>query len=864
MNQLLRANVRQHGGRYLATVVAIALSTTFLMLCMVAGGGLQASVRRIVAADIEGAQVVAGPDSPGAGEDVQKSLQTLAERVRAEYPQLAVEVSHANGTTVKNGDKGTLPAAVKILDNPAFYPKHVVKGQLPTQKNQVALDSGAAKTMKVKLGDTITLVTPRTFNSSGDIVDRGVDKPFTVSGLVDSSIGMFSVVFVPKEGGKPWMEGASAGNVLITSKGAMSETKLAADVKKVLEKQAAADQVSKQASDQVLVLTAAEYTNKALNKDSGQTQTMVMLLIFPALAMVTTIIVISTTFSVMFTQRRRELALLRLVGATKRQTRSLVLRETLLVGFFASLLGAALGAGIGIVLSKLAGLTLDYAEAASTIAWWMPVITVAAGVIMTLLAGMGPARAVGRVTPMAALDTNESAATVTKRRTVRTVFGTIFLLVGLAGMWLGTHTVAGAYHGEDIDESRLLMGFLTALGSGFVTFIALLILCTVILPYLTYAVGKILAGRRVDWQLAAENTRRNPARTGATATALILGITLVTTMLVGTESSKATIGLAMDRHAPVDITLNKEVMGERSEAAFSPAEVDTVRRTKGVKAVQVVQTVLVDTSTDGKGQGATDMSKWDPGLKNVINGQVPDVQPGQVATKYAAPGAKYYYVGPVEGKLEKLQIVKTDLDQSLLAPADFDHFAQGQEVVPDRIWLKLDDNHNMSEILATVERLSKALPDVSINGSAPDRAQIYKMIDIINWAAIALLAVSIVVALVGVGNTLALSVLERRRENAMLRALGMRRGRIRNMLTVEALLIGLLATAVGLAAGIFFGWVGMHALPLGKNTQIILSVPWLYLGGCALVAIGAAVAASIVPARRAAKIPPVQALAGAE
>jgi putative ABC transport system permease protein len=190
-------------------------------------------------------------------------------------------------------------------------------------------------------------------------------------------------------------------------------------------------------------------------------------------------------------------------------------------------------------------------------------------------------------------------------------------------------------------------------------------------------------------------------------------------------------------------------------------------------------------------------------------------------------------------------------DQDLLALAPAAHVRSA--------WLRLADDADVTTVLTDVRSPVAGLPDASVDGSAPERAQLTQVLDILLWVVTGLLGISVLIAVVGIGNTLSLSVLERTRESGLLRALGLTRGQLKAMLAAEAVLLATVGAVLGSLLGIGYGWAAARCL-FGSRA-VVLTIPWDRLGLVAAGALAAGLLASVLPARRAAKVPPAAALA---
>jgi putative ABC transport system permease protein len=407
---------------------------------------------------------------------------------------------------------------------------------------------------------------------------------------------------------------------------------------------------------------------------------------------------------------------------------------------------------------------------------------------------------------------------------------------------------------------------LPALATGAVSFLGFLLLAQGLVPALVALAGAPF--RRfggIPARLAAGNSVRNPRRTAATATALVIGVTLTTAMVVGTSSTRASALRGIDAGYPTDVVVT-------GSQPVGPGAVDAIRGVAGVTGLALVDRLDVVT-TDGS--FATTLEAVDPGVAaDVVRSQQrsPLPQDGQVVL----PGALAANAGLRDGATLDLQGVDAEAGTTVsftvrVAPdtasspvitaADAQRLRPGVE--PTAAWIRLADGNSDAQA-ATTDRISEAvaqvLPSSDVQGVASLRNSLDEILTTMLLIVTGLLAVAVVIALIGVGNTLALSVVERRQESGLLRALGLTRGQLRSLLAWEALLIAGVAAVLWVVLGTGYGLAGTASV-LSAEVPVVLTVPWLQVAGIVVVAALAGVLASVLPARRAAKTPPVAAIA---
>jgi putative ABC transport system permease protein len=489
------------------------------------------------------------------------------------------------------------------------------------------------------------------------------------------------------------------------------------------------------------------------------------------------------------------------------------------------------------------------------------------GVLMTLLAALVPARAATRVAPLAALRPAEPVLAGTRSGRVRLIAGLTALLVGVALLLLGAVSVA---------IGQAVVG-------GAVSFLGIMLLAPLFIPACVAAVGRIARPLGVPGTLAAVNAVRNPARTTASAAALMVGVTLVTMMMVGAQTARMSFDRELDENYAVDLAVTAPGSGSAGPggaAEESRLDASALLRVDGVQAAVQLTPVLVTSPGDGaqlvyaadpeeiagvlRSEGALRdgmvlaPQTWEQAEVTLDAGDGPAVLP------VTATDAAFFLPLITETTAQRLGGTPTDALSAYLGETGPDRTTVGTlaSYVGSTFWLRVDDGLD-AEAIAEVQSRIVAVTGVSeysVTGPAIERLAYDQIIDVMLLIVTALLAVAVLIALIGVANTLSLSVLERRRENSLLRALGLTRAQLRGMLAVEAVLVAGVAALLGCGLGVVYGWLGAQSA-LGGMTPVALSVPVGQLGAVLLVAVAAGLLASVLPARRAARLSPVAGLA---
>jgi putative ABC transport system permease protein len=555
------------------------------------------------------------------------------------------------------------------------------------------------------------------------------------------------------------------------------------------------------------------------------------LLAFAAVALLVGMFVIANTFTMLVTQRVRQFALLRAVGASRRQVRRAVLAEAAALGLVGAVVGTALGIGLG-VLAVWGFSTAPVTVAVSPLA---VVAGFAVGVGVTVVAAYGSARRAATVAPVAALRTD--AAQPRRNTVVRTVVGAVLLVVGV-GIVAGT---AGA----DLSTTQRIV----AMGAGVLGWVGVLLLAPVFAATLLRPVAGLLGGRGPVARMASRNALRDPRRTAATSSALLVGLALVCAFATLGATMVDTMGAAVRAIVPAGTIIVQP-------AADEPLSADvlaTVRATPGVTGVAADRYGFVGVRTDG-GASRTTVSAIEPAafggvLAPSVTEGTADLRRGVVAgTNEAAllgvgvgdevalefdgaPPVRQRIVGLIT-TMEGQPLFYLDVDR---APAWY----------RDRVTAVYASGDRAALVSAFADR-----PDVEVTdreGVIAADAEEFALVLAVMYA---MFGAAIVIAVFGVVNTLALSVTERTREIGVLRAVGASRRLVRRVVRVESVVICGYGGVLGIVVGVLFGAVMQHVM-LGR-ALFDIGVPYDVIGVALAGMVAVGVLAAVWPARRAA------------
>ncbi len=793
------SEVRHHPGRFFSTIVAIAISVAFLSgsaVLVATEGQAQGKAMNVSLAE---ADVVLTVPSGTAG----------VGRAIADVPGVAIAAPVLDLSDVVTS--GVVSQVVDFVNVPpdGLRWASLTAGRWPSAANEVALSGGSAGAFGLGVG--------------GELALSGSGTTVTVVGVTDEPSGLFvKTGYVPDaalaaaglgaDDARQWAVRAEPGvsaDALVDALDAELAT-LGPDVRAVTAARVRAESIA----------TLAEGFDAFANVLWG----------FAGVALVVGMITIANTFTITLAQRRRQIGLLRAVGASGAQVRRRFLVEAVLLGLAGALLGLLVGLGLaaGVTAWSTAlfwGLALPWGQLA---------IAFGLGVLATVAAALVPIIRGTRVAPLEALQPVPETDERRRGFRLRAVACGLFVL---AGTGLAVLAVVRT------DPNALLI----AIGAGALLSIGVLFGGPLFVPSLLKVSGRAFRWAGAVPRLAADNAERNPRRATATATALMLAVGLVVTLQVSTASVRLTV---LDE-------LQVQWTGEDGEPARIPSETrDRLAKVPGVDA-----TVLLSGGEAQVGDQGLILLGNDPGIR-AATGVATGVTDGQVLVSESLardlPGTV-----TVQGPAGSLDLTGTGsrlvgYGQAMVSAANL---ARVVEPVPGTVmWLSVPDRSRAIDVMAAVNGITGSGDRLS--GTIIQAAQYEQVMNILLAITTGLLGVAVLIALLGVGNTLGLSVMERTRESALLRALGLQARSLRVMLLIEAIQVAVVGIVVGVVAGAFFGWLAVTALGRTSGLESIrFAVDLPVTAGMVVVAVVAAGLASVLPGRRAAKAAPTEALA---
>ncbi|MCX4778852.1 ABC transporter permease [Streptomyces sp. NBC_01264] len=848
-----RRNFFAHKGRMALSAVAVLLSVAFVCGTLVFTDTMNTTFDKLFAVTNSNVTVTpkeaeSGGETPDTGKPQALPASLVAQVKKAEGVK-SVEggVSSMAVTVVnsKNENLGSTTGAPTFAGNwteNELKSMKIIEGQAPRGPTDVMIDSDTAKKHHLGLGDDI-----RTIAVTGDIRSKitGI-AAFTVTNPGATVVYFDTATAQQKLLGAP----DTFTHLNVTAKDGVSDAQLKANVAAAVGADTYKLQTAKEAAD----------ANKK-SMDFLDIMKWVMLG-FAAIAFLVGIFLIFNTFSMLVAQRTREIGLMRAIGADSGQVLKSVVIEALLLGVVGSVLGVAAGVGLAVGLMQLMsqmGMSLSTEDL--TIAWTTPVTGIVLGVVVTVVSAFIPARRAGKVSPMAAL--RESGTPGDKKAgRIRAALG-----LGLTGIGAAALYLAGTADAAGTGAQWLGLGVLFTL-IGFI----------VIGPLLAGVVVRALSAPVLRpfgsiGRLAERNALRNPRRTGATAAALMIGLALVACLSVVGSSMVASATDELDKSVGADFI----VQSQTGQPVVPQAE-EALRATPGLAHVTAYREVdakitAPDGTTESDGIGVQDPTYAQDVRRKTTAGEHADAyKPGSMsvgseyATKHQVKLGDEMTVAFTGGKTAKLKVAAITSDEGNLDKGmKYVSTAVAQANLPadkmPRPFMVLataKDGQDDAAYAAVKSALAE-YPQYQVLNQTDYKQALKDQVGQLLNVVYALLALAIIVAVLGVVNTLALSVVERTREIGLMRAIGLSRRQLRRMIRLESVVIALFGALLGLGLGM--GWGATAHQLLALEGMKILEIPWpTILGvfaGSALVGLLAA----LVPAFRAGRMNVLNAIA---
>lgn len=830
MLKTILAGLRARTARLVLSSIAIALGVAFVTGTLVLGDAVGEQTRDNFARGARNvdAAVHMGENSPNREDGIPAGfLQKIRDTPGVE----GADSREFGSAALLSGEGKARSALVQPLPTTEKLRDFNLKdGKFPAKADEAAIDVKTAQVAKLKVGDKLKLLD-----------ESNVEHPFTIVGTYQQGASSISMsgsdhVVVSPEGLRTVIPEQRIYEIVAVAKSGVSQQQLVADITKAI---GAGYEV--QTGEQLTQATLAQVGDAA-------SEIKTFLLAFAAISLVVAGMVIYNTFTILVAQRTKELALLRCVGANRSQVFRSVLAEALFMGLTASVLGLLGGVGVSAGLQAFistvggGGPGGEDAPIRLPISW----VTIAAGfgvgVVVTVLSAVLPARRATKVAPVAALRSQpDSSDDVARTGKVRIVVAALIALAGGVAVYFGLQ--------QEKEEPAM---FITG-GATMVLLLAVLLLGPLYVPVVNRLFGKALRG--VPAKLASANAGRNPKRTAATTAALMIGVTIVAMVTVVAGSGRATMNEQVDKRFPSDYAVKSNVYSQPLTQKFT----DDLAKVRNVAQVAPELRAYGESPkleyADVTGYPAEALGSLV--RPDLAAGTLAGLEDGEIAMREKEAKVAGVAIGstvPISGKdLKVVALIKdnsygTGIVTLKTAESLLKEPVKGYQ----NVLVKLAPGTDITQARADLERFIATSPVAVLDSAAETKAELNSQIDQILMFIWALVGLALIIALFGIANTLTLSVLERTRESALLRALGLTRGQLRQMLVVESILMALIGAVVGVLLGAGFGWLLVEAISNSEFT-ISFSIPFGQIGIMLGLAVVAAVIAAALPARRAAR-----------
>ncbi|MER5810941.1 FtsX-like permease family protein [Streptomyces sp. NPDC002033] len=851
-----RRNFFAHKGRMALSAVAVLLSVAFVCGTLVFTDTMNTTFDKLFA--VTGSDVTVSPKPPAGGEDGEEAVRgkprvlpaSVLESVRkAEGVQAAEGGVFSTAVTVvntKNENLGSTTGAPTIAGNwteNELKSMKITSGRAPRGPTEVMVDADTAAGHHLGLGDEV-----RTIAVTGDVRAK-------ISGIAAFTVTNpgAAVVYFDTPTAQEKLLGAPGvfTHVNVTAKDGVSDERLKENVAAAVGAGTYKLQTAKEAAD-------------ANKKDMGFLDVMKYVMLgFAGIAFLVGIFLIFNTFSMLVAQRTREIGLMRAIGSDRSQINRSVLIEALLLGVAGSLAGVAAGVGLAVGLMKLMGqMGMHLSTDDLTVSWTTPVIGLALGTVVTVVAAYVPARRAGKVSPMAAL---RDAGTPGDRKAgaVRAVLGLVLTGIGGAALFL-----AAAADKAGAGSLWLALGVFFSL-IGFI----------VIGPLLAGVVVRAIAAPVLRpfgsvGRLAERNALRNPRRTGATAAALMIGLALVACLSVVGSSMVSSATDELDRTVGADYIVDSSAM-----QPVVPQAEQAMRAVKGLDHVTAYREATAKITAPDGSSLQSDLSVTDPAYaqdlrRKMVAGRHEDAYaPGAMSVGSLYADEHHVKVGDeltvafTGGKTVRLKVAAITSDEGnidkgvkYISTATAEANIPADQLARPFMLMGKARPGQADSAYAELKTALAGYPQYTVRNQTDYKENLKDQVGQLLNMVYGLLALAIIVAVLGVVNTLALSVVERTREIGLMRAIGLSRRQLRRMIRLESVVIALFGALLGLGLGM--GWGATAQQLLALQGLKVLEIPWATIlgvfAGSALVGLFAA----LVPAFRAGRMNVLNAIAG--
>ncbi|MFG2451535.1 ABC transporter permease [Streptomyces sp. NPDC048512] len=850
---VLRTSMRNffaHKGRMALSAVAVLLSVAFVCGTLVFTDTMNTTFDKLFAVTSSDVTVLPkaakSDDTPQNGKPESVPASALAQARQADGVKSAEGAVSSMNVTVVNGDNknmGSTTGAPTIAGNWThndLRSMEITSGHAPRGPTEVMVDADTVDKHHLKMGDEL-----RTIAVTGDFKAR-------IVGIATFKVTNPGAAVV-------YFDTATAQRELLGSTGRFTQLNVtaAAGVSDTRLKQ----NVSTTLDGSYKIQTQKENADE--NREGvGAFMNVIKyaMLGFAGIAFLVGIFLIINTFSMLVAQRTREIGLMRAIGSSRKQVNRSVLVEALLLGFIGSVLGVAAGIGLAVGLMKLmSSMGMDLSTRDLTVKTATPVIGMILGVVVTVLAAYLPARRAGKVSPMAAL---RDAGTPADGRA-----GLVRGLIGLVLTGAGAFALYLAATADKASDGSLVLGagvVLTLIGF------------VIVGPLLAGGVVRVISAVLLRMfgpvgRLAERNALRNPRRTGATGAALMIGLALVACLSVVGSSMVASATDELDKSVGADFIVQgqQRIVPQAEKAMQDTPGLDHVTRYKDLSTTM--------TSPDGKAEDY-EITAADPSYAQDLRRET---TAGDLAAAYGTNAmsvgseyAKKHHVTVGDtisvafkgGSTAKLKVAAiTDDDVAIdkgaryTSIATMKKYVPASKIPPNEIMFAKAEDGRQKQAYAALKKAMEPYPQYQVRDQTDYKQELKDQVGQLLNMVYGLLGLAIVVAILGVVNTLALSVVERTREIGLMRAIGLSRRQLRRMIRLESVVIALFGALLGLGLGMSWGATAQKLLAL--EGLKVLDIPWPTIIGVFIGSAFVGLFAALIPAFRAGRMNVLNAIA---
>ncbi|WP_328405463.1 ABC transporter permease [Nocardia sp. NBC_00403] len=835
MRKVALRNLAAHKVRLALTVLSVVLGTAFIAGSFVFTDTLQRTFDGIFANQAKGVDVRVSPKERQALGVPQSVVDQIAGTagVRAVAPSVngPVVLLYPDGKkAVQTGGAPTFGRSYLPPDKAVAEPDKFVEGAPPAREGEMAINTGGAERAGLKVGDRTKILIP----SHGPPID------VTVSGIyqVPSDTGGFiGLLFDDTQARKLFTDGTHVAYVDIAAAGIPGDR--------------LRDQLSTTLKD--YKVQNGEQVRADLKKEISNALNFInyFLLAFGAIALIVGTFIIYNTFSMIVAQRLRELALLRAVGASRQQVGRSVVAEAFVIGLIGSAIGLAGGIGLAFGLSALLNVfDLGLPTGSMAVRPRTIVVGMLVGLLVTLVSAYAPARRAAKIPPVEAM--REEFASAGDSLRVRTLCGAVLAVAGVVLVVIGARSTGG--------NAALTVGI-----GALALILAVLLAAPAVSRPVVAVLGVLIRPFGSIGRMARNNAARNPRRTAATAFALTLGLMLVTAIGMLGASAKASVSVLVDKGVNADYVLaGPQLIGVPLGAGDAVRKsVPQVADVVGIRGVglKVGDDQLIGTSPDGPLdrvlnydviRGTDTLGDHDM-LVSEDEADERGWKVGNQVTVVSLDGKKIQLT--VTGIYKKTPL----LGPMVVSPKLYDETMPINFRTNFLMLIKAKPGADLTEMRTDLEKATEQFVVVQVQDPEEFKGAQGKQINTLLAILYGLLALAVVIAILGIVNTLALSVVERRREIGMLRAVGMQRAQVRRTIYLESMLIAVFGAIVGMLLGLGLGVGFLRTLrDLGIDQ---IAIPWNQLVLVLVCSAVVGVLAALWPGIRAARTPPLAAIA---